>query len=300
MGKASEMANTATLQPLEQQNPSFSVQNQAERDAGERIWLLTEAEYSSRILMVRFAGNSAWRKGVAITRKNSETFALELVTAGNLHFVQDGKDYIVEPGSVFIIRRGSDQLYEPGPAGFVHKRFIRLDGPLLDAIIGELGLEQCDVCSLSHPAAFTALHKRAIMLIRDHPENYLTRLSLLAFEMLLFVKNDISGSLYPASVSAVIEYMRHNVHRKITIAELSGVAGVSSTQFFRLFKSACNETPLTYFNTLKIRHAAELLTHTLMPIKEIAFSLGYEEHAYFTNQFRKMMGMSPRKYRKKK
>jgi AraC-like DNA-binding protein len=85
----------------------------------------------------------------------------------------------------------------------------------------------------------------------------------------------------------------------MTIAELSREAGISMTQYFRLFKKHIHESPLIYFNAMKIRRAAELLRHTLMPIKEIAFNLGYDEPAYFTNQFRKQMGVSPRDYRKK-
>jgi YesN/AraC family two-component response regulator len=50
---------------------------------------------------------------------------------------------------------------------------------------------------------------------------------------------------------------------------------------------------------MKIKRAGELLRHTLIPVKEIAFSLGYEEPAYFTNQFRKILGISPREYRKR-
>ena len=65
------------------------------------------------------------------------------------------------------------------------------------------------------------------------------------------------------------------------------------------FQHHLADSPLTYFNAMKIKRAAELLRHTLIPAKEIAFSLGFEEPAYFTNQFRKTMGMSPREYRKK-
>jgi AraC family transcriptional regulator, arabinose operon regulatory protein len=126
-----------------------------------------------------------------------------------------------------------------------------------------------------------------------------TLLSLLAFEILLFIAQNISRSSHPPSITAVIEYMRRNLHRTVTVTELSRIANVSVTQLFRLFKSNIGASPLLYFNTMKIKRAAELLRHTLIPVKEIAFNLGYEEPAYFTNQFRKIMGVSPREYRKK-
>jgi AraC-like DNA-binding protein len=278
-------------------SPTLSLLDWRDRRADERLWLLTKSDLKPGILMVRHAGNSIWRRGAVIARKNSDLCGIELVTAGNLHFIQDGKEYIVEPGQVFIKRRGGNHLYEPGPAGFVHKRFVRFDGPIIETITGELGIERCDVCRLSHPRDFASLQKRAISLIREQPPGYATLLSLLAFEILLFIAQDIAGSSYPPSLSASLEYMRHNLHNKISVSELSRFAGVSVTQFFRLFKRHIGESPLTYFNTMKIKRAAELLRHTLMPVKEIAFNLGYDEPAYFTNQFRKIMGVSPRNYR---
>ncbi len=278
-------------------SPSLSVFDWRDRLADERLWLLAISDLKPDVLIVRHAGNSIWQKGALVKRKKSDLFGIELVTAGNLHFVQDGKEYIVEPGSIFIERIGSNHLYEPGPAGFVHKRFICVDGSIIETITGELGIEKCDVCRLSHPAGFAALQKRAIALIKNQPAGYGTRLTLLALEFLLFVSKDIAGVSYPPPVSAAIEFMRQNIHRQITVSELSGAAGVSVTQFFRLFKANLNDTPLTYFTKKKIGRAAELLRHTHMPVKEIAFSLGYQEHSYFTNQFRKIVGMSPRAFR---
>ncbi len=280
-------------------SPTLSIIDWQDRRADERMWLLTKTGLKTSVLIVRHAGNSIWRKGASISRKNSDTYGIELVTAGNLHFIQNGKEYIIEPGAIFIKRLGGNHIYEPGPAGFVHKRFVRLDGPIIETITGELGIEQVDICRLSRPAEFARLQKRAIFLIKHQPPGYTTLLSLLAFEILLFVTNDISGSSYPPALLVSVEHMRRNLHRKMTIRELSQGAGISMTQCFRLFKKNMGESPLVYFNAMKIRRAAELLRHTLMPIKEIAFALGYEEPAYFTNQFRKTMGVPPREYRKR-
>ena len=281
------------------ETPTLSVVDWRDRRADERLWMLTKTELKPGVLIVRHAGNSIWRKGAVIARKKSDVFGLELITAGDLRFVQNGKEYIAGPGNIIIKKRGGNHLYEPGPAGFVHKRFIRLDGPIIETVVGELGIEQADVCRLSHPREFAALQKRAIMLTRDQPQGYVKQLSLLAFEILLFVAQDITGSRYPAALYASIDFMRRNLHRKVAVAEMSRFVGVSNTQLFRLFRTHLADSPLTYFNAMKIKRAAELLRHTLIPAKEIAFSLGFEEPAYFTNQFRKTLGMSPREYRKK-
>ena len=39
----------------------------------------------------------------------------------------------------------------------VHKRFVRLDGPVIETITSELGIEGSEVCRLSHPVGFAKL-----------------------------------------------------------------------------------------------------------------------------------------------
>ncbi len=281
------------------ETPTLSVIDWRDRRADERLWMLNVSGLNPGVLIVRHAGNSIWYKGAVIERKKSEVFGIELITAGNLYFVQNGKEYVVEPGHIIIKKRGGNHLYKPGPAEFVHKRFIRLDGPIIETVTGELNIDEIDICRLAHPQQFARLHKTAVMLIRDQPEGYVMRLSLLALEILLFIAQDITLERYPSTLYSVIDYMRRNLDKKITVSQLSKAAGISETQLFRLFKINLNESPLAYFNSMKLKRAAELLRHTLIPLKEIAFSLGYVEPAYFTNQFKKAMGMSPREYRKK-
>ncbi|MCD8194276.1 MAG: helix-turn-helix domain-containing protein [Tannerellaceae bacterium] len=48
-----------------------------------------------------------------------------------------------------------------------------------------------------------------------------------------------------------------------------------------------------------ILQAKRLLYYTTMNIKEIAHTLGYEDHAYFTRLFTKVADMSPGQFRKK-
>ena len=289
------------MSPLQvfKETPTLSVIDWRDRRADERLWMLTKSGLKPGVLIVRHAGNSIWHKGAVIARKKSEVFGIELITAGNLYFVQNGKEYVVEPGNIIVKKRGGNHLYKPGPVGFVHKRFIRLDGPIIETITGELDIDEIDVCRLSHPHQFAALQKKAIMLIRDQPEGYVIQLSLLALEILLFIAQDVTSSRYPAALYASIDYLRRNLHRKIAISDLSRAVGISDTQLFRLFKTHLKESPLAFFNAMKLKRAAELLRHTLIPLKEIAFSLGYGEPAYFTNQFKKVMGISPRAYRKK-
>jgi len=58
--------------------------------------------------------------------------------------------------------------------------------------------------------------------------------------------------------------------------------------------------PVSYWIHQQIvLEAKRLLCHTDMDVKQIAFSLGYEDHAYFTRLFSKVSGMPPVAFRSK-
>ena len=57
-------------------------------------------------------------------------------------------------------------------------------------------------------------------------------------------------------------------------------------------------TPYQYFYKKRIDIAADLLLNSKMQIKEISELLNYTDPASFSNAFKKIIGISPEKYRK--
>ena len=57
-------------------------------------------------------------------------------------------------------------------------------------------------------------------------------------------------------------------------------------------------TPYQYFAKKRIEIAASLLLNSNLQVKEIAELLNYSDQPYFSNAFKKTMGISPEKYRK--
>ena len=94
-----------------------------------------------------------------------------------------------------------------------------------------------------------------------------------------------------------IDYMNKNLHLKLSLNQIADEARYSSTYFTTLFKKETGYSTLSYFSHLKILKATEFLDHTKHKIKEISFFLGYADPYYFTKDFTKRMGLSPRQYR---
>lgn len=100
-------------------------------------------------------------------------------------------------------------------------------------------------------------------------------------------------------VDAAIHFMKENIERRISLQDILDYVGYSSTHFSTLFKRQVGDSPLAYFNRLKIEQACHMLQTTNLHINQICYKVGIEDSLYFSRLFSKMMGMSPSDYRER-
>lgn len=98
-------------------------------------------------------------------------------------------------------------------------------------------------------------------------------------------------------VSMAIHYFEENIEHEITLKSVSDFVGKSPSHLSSVFKEKIGYSPLNYFTLLKIKKACEMLDNSGMKINQISLKLGYEDPYYFSRQFSKVMGMSPKSYR---
>ncbi|NOU65144.1 helix-turn-helix domain-containing protein [Paenibacillus sp. LMG 31461] len=103
--------------------------------------------------------------------------------------------------------------------------------------------------------------------------------------------------------SIALEYAKFMLERdyteEITIEALAARAGLSRFHFMRLFKEKFGKGVIEYVTELRLSKSKELMRE--LPnasIREIAFQVGYKNEIYFSNNFKKHMGMAPAVYLK--
>lgn len=99
-------------------------------------------------------------------------------------------------------------------------------------------------------------------------------------------------------VAATVTYLETHYMDRITLQELADIACMSPFTFLHVFKQAMGIPPIAYLIETRIRNAVALLHDTSMCITEIASAVGFADSNYFTRQFKAIMGISPRDYRK--
>ena len=94
----------------------------------------------------------------------------------------------------------------------------------------------------------------------------------------------------------VLSVLEENLYNKLTVSEIAKLCNTSESNLKKIFFKYANRGVMNYFNTIKIKKAAELIGSG-MSIKEAANLLGFTDQNYFSTVFKRVTGVSPAKYK---
>jgi transcriptional regulator GlxA family with amidase domain len=85
----------------------------------------------------------------------------------------------------------------------------------------------------------------------------------------------------------------------VSLSSMAERAGLEERTFLRRFHKATGFKPTEYFQHIRVSKARGLLELTNRNVDQVAWSVGYEDPAAFRKVFLKLMGLSPRDYRRR-
>jgi AraC-like DNA-binding protein len=99
-------------------------------------------------------------------------------------------------------------------------------------------------------------------------------------------------------LNKVIDFLTKNFQRPLSLEQIAAEAFMSPTAFCRYFKEHTNKTVIRFVNELRVGHAKKLLTHDRSNVSDIHYDCGFPNASNFYEQFNKIAGCSPLKFRK--
>ena len=238
---------------------------------------------------------------------------------GGRHWI-DGETYPVSAGDIFLIQGNSEHY-------FLERHKLEMFNIMFDDSYIKEHLE-----SLRHLAGFNAffffeptyrkrhrfgshLHvptdaMRPLMSIlqamadelrRERPGSDLMMLAK-ALEIFVFISREYARDGNPMARSLcrlgeVISALENHYRSEWTIAKISRIAAMAPSTLLPVFKRVTGYSPIEYLLQLRLAKAAERLLKTDDQISEIALDCGFRDSNYFSRQFRKRYGVSPRAFR---
>ncbi|MDB4303776.1 helix-turn-helix transcriptional regulator, partial [Desulfosarcina sp.] len=78
--------------------------------------------------------------------------------------------------------------------------------------------------------------------------------------------------------------------------QLAESVGISRSHLFRKLKSLAGQNPNEFIKSIRLNHAAQLLSKKKYSVSEIAYHVGFNDPKYFGKCFRHKFEMSPTDY----
>lgn len=103
---------------------------------------------------------------------------------------------------------------------------------------------------------------------------------------------------HSAKVSAVINYTALHLCENPTPGKIAAALGFSENYLSRIFKSETGCTISAYIQNEKIAAAKLMLESSDLPVSQVMTYLGYTSQSHFSDNFKKLTGLTPGKYRK--
>lgn len=241
-----------------------------------------------------------------------------LVHEGSMDYYVEGNTYRLEAGSGIIVN--TDRLHYAMPVKrldcsfellifhpslltsnrFIYHKYI---DPLLrdsqnDAIVLDNSHNWC--------IPVRELAEDIFAVCQQRKNGYEMRLqSILSNFWLLLYENTVAVngsrtnmSVSVASMKSMIEYIHGHYAEKISLNDIAAAGIMSRTKCCNLFRENMNQTPIEFLTYYRIHKGIELLKDDSLSVSEIALECGFYGASYFTETFRKIIGFSPRDYRK--
>ncbi len=248
---------------------------------------------------------------------------LVVVSAGTGLHVINGRSYEVGAGDVCVFNLGATHGFEqartlrmtnimcsPGMLSDVGQDTRSLPGFQALFVISPSG--EGDYRCMMRVDAPRLVAAQALIARMSHEftrkdPGYQTALRSLLTQLVVYLSRQYSGQGVTVSGPATalrladtVSYMSSSYREPLTVTQLADMACLSRRHFLRQFKQVYGTTPLQYLLGLRLRHAADLLRSTSLPVTRVAFESGFADSNYFTRQFSARYGVSPRTWREKR
>jgi AraC family transcriptional regulator len=214
--------------------------------------------------------------------------SISVVPAGSPHRVRSSgcKDELhiyLEPG---LVARVAAEAFGLDPARVSVPPLDALDLPHLRAAMGAVDAELTAGAAGGPLASESLANVLAVHLIRH----------LLAPRRPARRRD---GTLPRAKVRAVVEYVEAHLGAGPTLEQLAAVARLSPYYFARQFKAATGLPPHQYVILRRVERAKQLLqTGGGFSLAEVAARVGFSDQSQFTHHFKRVVGVTPRLFRK--
>ncbi|WP_281883390.1 AraC family transcriptional regulator [Agromyces rhizosphaerae] len=254
----------------------------------------------TRRMLVTDVGLFPRAAGHARRRPGGASEAIVIACAAGSGWVDTGGVRArVAPGTAVVIPAGVAHAYGATPGDPWSIRWCHVRGTDVAELVEATGVApgRATFALRSPERVSDLLDEMALSLARDTTPATLVSVAGLAWRLLTQLAAD---RLRPEAGSPLQRAMRELEERldaRVPVPELAARVGLSASHLQALFREATGGGVAAHHAALRMARARTLLDTTDLPVGEVGRRVGMADPFYFSRQFRRVHGMSPRAYR---
>ena len=223
-----------------------------------------------------------------------------VMLSGQIHYIVEGKDYILHAGEAMVIPMDSLYTQESFTTGPYVKQVLEIRGSLVKAYAAGLRLETVRQFRLPDPEEISGRLRRIGKLLREnHSGDEPELIGQTHYLMSFFAGAGKPVPSLPPLFYRIREEIENLLDRPFSVTELVRRTGASHSTMDRLMRRFQGVSCREYYLGRKMLAAEYLLKNTELSIKEIAYRLGCSSPFHFSNLFRERRGLSPSSFRER-
>ncbi len=217
--------------------------------------------------------------------------SLSIRLMGNADFVFGDKTYAVSSNDVLYLPYVSHYMQTTENETIISIHFITYNSPPTNM----------EVYRFEDIDEIKSLFLKINDIWSSKEQGYKYKCTAIFYELiyLLSLKSDETSSTNSIfiRIKPACDYIHQNYKKEsLSITELAKMVYMSEAAFRKNFKKVYLVSPNKYIRLLRLENASKLLQTSDLPISEIALQSGFVDIKYFSKQFHKRYGESPKAY----
>ena len=223
--------------------------------------------------------------------QKQDKYRVNLVISGKGKFIMDAKEYEISQGDIFFSL--AHHKYKISGDNEFEYMYITFDGERCRSLFERFGVssDQPVFCGYS---ALTAFWQNAILKAES------SNMDLISEAVLLYTFGEMTereNTKEQKFVNDIVDLIEESfADGDFNLNTVANELGYNAKYISRVFKKEKQMNFSEYLTNVRLRNAVFLIEQGVTSIKNVAFLSGYKDAFYFSNVFKKNIGITPTEY----
>lgn len=238
-------------------------------------------------------------------RQGQGNFLLMYTLSGTGSLRYNNQEYILEQNQAVVINCNNYHIYKTNSLVPWDFKWIHFNGTAAKEYYSLLNEETLNIIYLDDYVTFEKMldNLNKYFDVNDIPScvKAATQMTNIISQLIISKFTSSNNKKYEEhryEIDKAIDFIQSNYNNKISLDDLTKTAYMSKFYFLRLFKRHTGVSPYEYLINYRINKAKELLKNSDLSVKEISDTVGFFDYNNFIREFKKIVGITPLKYKK--